>query len=216
MLVGLWLGRTPPPPVSDIALSQPLPERALRIVALGTSLSARPQIWPDVLEQTLRACREEQVEVLRIAGPGQNVEWGRAQVPAVIAARPDLVLVEFAINDASLQRGMTLAQAGRQHRALIAELQQGLPEAQIVLLTMNPAYGARGLIRPWLAHHYAAYAALAAETATGFVDLHARWQARARADQGLAEDGLHPSPDIAAQVVVPVLMAYLDPDRRCP
>lgn len=217
VLAGIWLGRNaPPPPAADIPLSRPLITGPLRVVTLGTSLTARPQIWPDALARALGACRSTAVEVIRLAGPGQNVSWGLGQLPQVIAARPDLVLVEFAINDASLQRGMRLSRATGLHRDLITGLQQGLPDAQIVLMTMSPAYGPRGLIRPWLAQHYAAYAPLAQSMGTGFVDLHAHWQDRPRAAQGLQEDGLHPAPEVAAEVIVPALMAYLDLDQICP
>lgn len=207
-LAGLWSLRAPPP-VADSPLARPLPEGALRVVTFGTSLTAPPQIWPEVLADALVACRAAQVDLVRVAGPGQNSGWGLAHLPDVIAARPDLVLVEFAINDASLQRGMRLAQAAETHRAMIAGLQEALPEVQIVLMTMNPAHGPRGWIRPWLAQHYAAYAALANETGVGFVDIRARWQARPRSTQGLEEDGLHPDPAVAAAVIVPVLVDYL-------
>lgn len=196
-------------PVPDIMLARALPEGTLRVVMFGTSLTAPPQIWPEALARTLQDCRGAPVKLVRVAGPGQNVAWGLAHLPEVVAARPDLVLIEFAINDASLWRGMRSARATALHVWLIAELQAALPEAQVVLMTMSPAYGARWLIRPWLARHYAAYAPLAQAMGTGFIDLHARWQALPRAAQGLELDGLHPDPDTAASVIVPGLIDYL-------
>jgi lysophospholipase L1-like esterase len=135
--------------------------------------------------------------------------WARAQVARVAETRPDLVLVEFAINDADLRDGVPLARARAQHLALVADLRQALPGAALALMTMSPAKGPRGWIRPRLAAHYAGYHALARETGLGLIDLYPRWLALPRGDRGLQQDGLHPDPAVAEAVAVPAAVHVL-------
>jgi len=189
----------------------PLPRddkgRALRLVLLGTSLS-HAQGWPETTAAALSRCIGRHVDLVRVTRPGANSAWGMTRIAEVSAARPDIVLIEFAINDADLRDGLWRASARNTHRALIARLQRARPEARVVLMTMNPAAGLRGLVRPRLGAHYRDYRDLAAETGAGLVDLYPRWRTRPRPDWGL-EDGLHPEQAAAEAVIVPVLVPYL-------
>ena len=108
----------------------------LRIVAFGTSLTAPPG-WPEALVAQLETCLGRPVVLTRVAGPGQGTAWALAQTDRVIAARPDLVLIEFAINDADLLDGIGLAASRANHGRLLDALAAGLPRAQMVLMTMN-------------------------------------------------------------------------------
>ncbi|WP_165612634.1 SGNH/GDSL hydrolase family protein [Limimaricola pyoseonensis] len=171
---------------------------------LGTSLSARYD-WPARLGARLTACLGRPVMVEVVARPGAHSGWGVAQVGRVAALRPDLVLIEFAINDADLRDGRSLAQAGAAHRAIVAGLRAQRPGAAIALMTMSPAQGPRGWMRPRLGAHLAQYRDLAAALDLGLVDLTPRWRALPRAARGLKADGLHPEPGVAAAVILPVL-----------
>lgn len=197
------------PVLGDIPLVHPLPEGALRITVFGTSLSAPPQIWPDRLAQRLETCRKTPVMVTRVAGPGMGSAWGLGQVARVVQTAPDLLLTEFAVNDADLRNGISLSRAQAQHRALLDTLQTALPKTQIALMTMNPAYGLRGWARPQLNAHYAAYRDLATAAGVGLVDIHARWRGLSRVEAGLQADGLHPDPETAAGVILDALGPYL-------
>jgi acyl-CoA thioesterase I len=218
----LWLG----PPQAELSpRDRPLAPRALpaegpvRIVALGTSLTARGP-WPDRLAERLAACLGHPVEIRRVARPGATVAWGQepAQVAAVAEAAPDIVLVEFAINDADLRDGLPRAEADARSRALLAALADALPEAAIVEMTMSPARGLRGLMRPGLAARYADVVARAEAREGALVDLHARWLRLPRDARGLDADGLHPDPELAAGVIVPALAAHIAPafGAACP
>ncbi|MFV0491248.1 MAG: SGNH/GDSL hydrolase family protein [Pseudorhodobacter sp.] len=211
-----WMTLQPAPKPQDRALSSALPDGPLTIVTFGTSLTAPPQIWPDRLAEALAACRDTRVGVERVAGPGRGSVWALGQVAKVVAHDPDLVLVELAINDADFRDGASLARGRAQHRGLITGLRGALPKAQIVLMTMNPATGLRGWIRPRLAVHYRQYRDLAAEAETGLIDLYPRWLALPRGERGLSADGLHPDPERAAEIIVPQIVRYLEPFRKCP
>lgn len=202
----LLAGAPTPQAPADLAPRAVLASGAgpLRLAVLGTSLSARAT-WPEALAEDLSACLAREVVLIRIARPGANVTWGRAQLDQLVAAAPDIVLIEFAINDADLRDGLRLAPAQALHRDILGALQAA--GAVPVLMTMNPARGLRGLVRPGLARHYAGYHALAQETGAGLVDFHPRWRVLDPA-QALP-DGLHPPEALAKGVMVPVLRGYL-------
>ena len=209
----LWRGPAPVDlPPRDLALAPlALPEgRALRIVAFGTSLSARG-VWPDRLAERLQSCLGRPVEVARVALPGAGSAWAAdpARIAAVAGFHPDLVLVEFAINDADLRDGATRSASDRSTRAALAALQAALPDAGIVELTMSPAHRARGVLRPGLAARYDDAVRRGSDRGGGLVDLYRRWIALPRGARGLDADGLHPDPEIAAQVIVSPLAAYV-------
>jgi len=155
------------------------------------------------------ACLPNGADVNVVARPGASVQWGLSQLNAVSATNPDLILIEFSINDADLRDGLSLAAAQRAHGILITGLQAAQPQAALVLLTMSPAQGLRGLIRPRLAAHYRQYRTLAAHHDLGLIDLYPRWRNLPRSARGLQRDGLHPEPEVATGVIVPILMAEL-------
>jgi acyl-CoA thioesterase I len=180
----------------------------LRLTVLGTSLTANYD-WPDRVADGLAQCLGPRPQITRIAMPGANSDWGLRQIPAVIAAKPDIVLIEFAINDADLRDGVWLNTSAANHRQMILALQAALPDTRVVLLTMSPAQGLRGLIRFRLGRYYLQYQDVARQTGAGLIDLYPRWLALPEAEKGLARDGLHPDPAITAALIVPVITAYL-------
>jgi acyl-CoA thioesterase I len=211
LVIVIYAGRDRPPGLPQdrqITLSPGIPTGPLRITLLGTSLTALPD-WPDQLAEALGACLSAPVVITRVAAPGRAIDWGLTQLDNVVASHPDIVLVEFAINDSDLRDGLRLSDSADMHRTLIAGLRQNLPDVRIALMTMSPAEGIRGWLRPYLAAHVAQYRVLAATQNIGLVDLYPRWLALPSAARGLARDGLHPAPEIAAQVILPVLVPYI-------
>lgn len=209
-----WLGSmfVVPPYPNDIS-DRLLPAGPLHsgtpvtIAFMGTSLTAGSP-WPDGVAEALAACVMHPVRALRFAQAGATSAWGVTQIGAVIAAAPDSVVVEFAINDADLRRGLSLAASADNHRAILTGLKQGLPEVRIVLMTTNPAIGLRRLLRPRLPAYYALYHRLAADHNAGLIDLTPRWLAVPNMAQKLT-DGLHPTDAATLSVVVPVVTTYL-------
>jgi lysophospholipase L1-like esterase len=190
-------------PLADM----PGPAGPLAITAFGTSLTARGT-WPAGLETALAACLGRPVRVTVLAGPGAGSDRALAALPRLAALTPDIVLVEFAINDADILDGPGLAGSIDRHDRLLGGIARDLPGARVLLMTTNPAYGPRGWVRPRLAAHYAAYRDLAARHGTGLADFHPRWQALVRSagnPYALIPDGLHPEPEAAAGLMVPVL-----------
>lgn len=216
--VGLCLAALPlfrPAPMPEEPESRPLsalPEGPLRIVVLGTSLTAQGR-WPQELGSGLTACAGREVTVIPVAKGGAGSEWGRGQIGQVAALAPDLVLIEFSINDADLRDGVSLARARANHEAILDGLAAARPAAQPVLMTMSPAFGLRGWMRAWRPDHEAQYRRLAAIRDIGLIDIVPLWQAAlAAAPQGprsLMPDGLHPRPEAVATVALPEMMRLI-------
>jgi lysophospholipase L1-like esterase len=214
LAVAIGLGRGAAGPQSPQHRAIPaLPAAAageLRLVVLGTSLT-QGGTWPEALGAALNACSARPVTVLRVARAGAHSGWGLDQAATVAALRPDLVLIEFAINDADLRDGPGLAAARANHLALVAALGAAWPQARLVLMTMSPAFGPRGLMRPRLEAHHAQYRAMAAAGDLGLIDLAPLWARALSPDRrrGLMPDGLHPTDAAVRDVALPAMIAQV-------
>ena len=175
---------------------------SLRITVLGTSLSSANRYqWPDIVGARVSTRLGRPVNVERITQPGATSAWGVDQIDRVLATNPDIVLVEFAVNDADARNFLTVGGSMAQHEQIFVALRSRGHKPAVVLLTMNPAFGPRAWLRPFLSRYYAEYVALAERNDTGMVDLYARW--RAFPDAALHfNDGLHPSDTAATLVIV--------------
>lgn len=177
---------------------------SLTVAVLGTSLTARA-VWPDRLQAALQACAPG-ARVLRFAKVGARSDWGLAEVPSVLAARPDLVIVELAMNDADLTDGLMPWTSRATHRALLGRLAAGDPALRVILLTVNPVRGWQSVTRPFLPLYQRAYGPIADESGAGLVDGMTLWQARG-VDGTAVPDGIHPDRQVEAQVLTPALVA---------
>jgi lysophospholipase L1-like esterase len=189
-------------------IDRPLPpvrsgQNALRIVAFGTSLTGGGT-WPEDLAPALSRCLGRPVEVTRVAKAGASSAWGLSAVGDVIAAMPDVVLIEFAINDADLRDGLWPSASQARHEEILSSLAAALPEASLALMTMSPAHGPRGWMRPRLAAYYRSYEGLAAAHGIGLIDLYARWLTMPHEKEWFP-DGLHPDFQRASGVIVPAV-----------
>ena len=171
----------------------------LRIVVFGTSISARAE-WPDALASALQNCGLVSVQVLRNVKAGANSSWGLSQAEWLGQQNPDLVIVEFAINDADILDGLSLGDSRRNHDEIIRILQERAPNTAIMLLSTNPVTGLARLKRPFLSRYYDAYGAISDETNIGMIDGYGRWM-RLQGWYADMPDGVHPLPDVDAQVL---------------
>ena len=186
-------------PVPSLTIAD---DRPLRITILGTSLSAPSRYtWPDDVASRVSGQIGRPVEVRRVTQPGASSTWGVSQVGSVLVAQPDVVLIEFAVNDADARHHMTVQGSVARHEQMLAGLQAGGHPPVIVLLTMNPASGPRAWARPFLSRYYAEYVGLAERHDTGLVDLYPRWLALPDDRRDLL-DGLHPSDAAASREIV--------------
>lgn len=220
-LVTLVVLNPPAPRAADRALP-PLtapsdPAAPLRVTVMGTSLTARYD-WPAQAADRVQACIGRPVDLTVIARGGAASDWGVAQTDALRDSRPDILLVEFTINDADLRRRVSLRAARANHAAIVDAARDTMPDARIVLVTLNRGLGLRALLRPRIAAHEAQYDALAADLDLGRLALGPDWaRALAAGDAAtLLPDGVHPTPQAVARLVTPRVADRLATLAGCP
>ena len=111
------------------------------VVIYGTSLS-KSGAWVPQLQQTLDARFPGLVTLTNSARGGQHSGWGAAHVDsAVIALKPDVVFIEFAINDAVTRFDLSLDTVRRNVDTVLDRIATVLPACEVILQIMNPAFG---------------------------------------------------------------------------
>lgn len=183
--------------------------RPVRILFLGTSLTAGGR-WSDVLRQRLSACRAAGVIVERLAKPGANSAWGEEALRIRLASGPvpDLMVVEFSINDSSLWRGMTLAASRVRHEAILQMAKKA--GATVWLATMSPAFGRKAWERPGQGAYRELYDDMARAQGAGLIAMSSTWLALGSLDrQAAMPDGLHPTDTAMVTLAVPDLVSAL-------
>jgi lysophospholipase L1-like esterase len=198
-------------PKSRLPSQSSLASGPLLIMASGTSLTANGQ-WTELLGQRLSSCRDAPVVIEKVARAGATSRWGEPALRARLARppRPDLVLIEYSINDAVLARFMSLAESRRHVHAMVDASQSA--GAIAVLVTMTPAKGLERLKRPFLPAYRSLYAPVAEQTGAGLMETLAAWDGMSRAQRTrLLPDGVHPTPAAMENLLVPALFAGLSP-----
>lgn len=176
------------------------------MLALGTSLTANYQ-WPRELEDALARCLGAKVNLENAARVGANSGQAVMQFTSRRLKNPDLVLIEFATNDADYFDGVDLATSRSNHASLFKLIRDSSPRSTLVLMTMGPAFGLRGWVRPSLADYYGMYRDLAASHDVMLIEFASVWERRLveSASRELFPDGLHPTQSVASQVILPIL-----------
>ena len=176
------------------------------MAAVGTSLTQRGS-WAETLARSMASCVEAAVTVERFAAAGRGSDWGVAQLDRIISARPTIVLVEFAINDADVLDGVSLSTSRKNHEEIVDRLRAADPAIAVFLVTTNPVHGPRGWVRPYLTEYYRLYRDIAQTKAVGLIDLYPVWRTALAADDRdrLIPDGLHPTEAAFTRVALPVI-----------
>ncbi|QIE57049.1 hypothetical protein G5B40_17350 [Pikeienuella piscinae] len=183
------------------------PDCPATVTLLGTSLLAHGA-WRDALEQRLDACRGGPVTLRVIVKPGASSDWGRTQMDGLFDS--DAIIVDFAVNDASLWRGVTLERSRENHLALIDAAEAN--GVAIFLATMNPAFALKAAVRPGRPVYHDLYRELADETGAGLIDDAPRWAARDDAWLRAAiPDDLHPTNAAMTEITLPSFARTLTP-----
>lgn len=159
---GSWNG--PVPKFAGQQLSRTLARlkarRPVTVVALGDSITqgynasgyvqAKPMqpSYPALFTTGLQTHFQTDVTLVNLAVAGKESGWGLSQVPKVVAAKPDLVIIAFGMNET----GKTPAKFSEQIRAIIDEVRKTLPDAEFLLvagMAGNPEWPAlRGAAFP--------------------------------------------------------------------
>ena len=140
----------------------------------------------------------------------------------VIQQGADTVFVEFGMNDAIARPGqsqaVTLAQFTANLNTIITGIKAGLPNAEILLLTMNPARDTTesptaGTYRPNLALYYQAVREVAAAQSLQVIDTYPLWLKLQKSSPiqlaSYLPDGVHPVVAGIQAITTPAVIAAL-------
>lgn len=124
---------------------------SVTIVSLGTSLTGGQWRWVDVMQEWLDERYPTQVTIENLgvgasasmtvpAMEGNSYIWNKCgldRIPEAIAAEPDAVFIEFAVNDSYKPYGISVEQSRKNLESMIQSLQRGNEDVEIILQTMN-------------------------------------------------------------------------------
>jgi len=194
------------------------------VVVYGTSLTAGGK-WVSATKEWLASINPDaKVNVINGGQSGQNSLVGLAKLDdVVIAKKPDTVFIEFAVNDAFLypeeQKRVTAAQSGKNLETMIERIRKALPDAEIIVQTMNPAWDSpkgngSASKRPDLAACYESYRKVAASQGLLLIDHNKNWE-KIRSDseeqfRAYVADGVHPSAEASLKVTFPEVKKMLE------
>lgn len=193
-----------------LAVFLPASATALDISTLGTSITAGNR-WQPVVQQMLEGCGLGPVHIGNFGRAGQTIVWGLDHVGPAVQAKPDILIVEFAINDALFDKGTSPAEAERLTRLLISTAKRESPSTRIYLLITNDAQGQQAEKRPELKAHYESYRKLSLEQGVGLIDTESLWHVLG--NRALRDD-LHPTNEGYKKILAPAVVAALAPNCR--
>lgn len=178
----------------------------MKVLTFGTSLTARGG-WQKPLQSALQSRSSRKVSIEIVAMSGAISWWGLQQLNRVISSRPDTVLIEFYANDASVQNFVSIEESKDNIRNILKSLRVNLKNANIVVMVMNPVFGIRKLVRPFLDQYIDAHIAIARAIGLEVVDFRPGWYELDYAKlQAAIPDGLHPIASTASAIMVPRLL----------
>lgn len=188
--------------------------RSQHLVVYGTSLS-KSGAWVAQTHAALDARFPGLLKLTNSARGGQHSGWGLANVDsAVIAEKPDTVLIEFAMNDSVTRFELSLATIRHNVDSMLDRI---APQCEIILQVMNPAVGhPEG--DPSHRRDQNAYQQIYRDAAKArglrLVDHSIAWNAllAREGDAGFKRfvpDGVHPNAAGYAQFVTPTLLRAL-------
>ena len=189
------------------------------VVLYGTSLTHGGE-WAVQTKAWFAEHFAGKATVINSAGPGQNSQWGLANLDErVLAHQPDLVLIEFSYNDAHEKFKLTVEQAAKNLDAIVRGIKAKRPTCDIVLQVMNANWDSNSdkkpmSSRPQLTAFNDNYRAYAKANSLPLIDHFPAWQALKEKDETkfhtYVPDGTHPTKEGSLAVTWPAVQALLE------
>jgi lysophospholipase L1-like esterase len=191
------------------------------IVVYGTSLSAEKcafwrqtgGAWVTYLRRALSPNTDGLITVTNAAKWGSDSDWGLKKLRSrVLTHEPDVVLLEFSVNDADIRRSVSMSRSRENLLAMIQRIGEHDKSCNIVLMTMNPAFGRPLSDRPRLEDYYQIYRDVAEDQALLLVDHMDTWRRLLAHHPEMSKhfpDGLHPDATACERVILPNVLQAL-------
>lgn len=186
------------------------------IVYYGTSLTAAGA-WTRILTEYFEALYPGQVTAHNKGGAGMHSGWGVANLDErVLAYNPDVVFLEFSINDAVERFNLTPQQAKSNLNSMIDRIENTCPDCEIILQIMNPVIGhlqGDSGWRPALQAYQENYRQVASERGLLLIDHMPSWTALLESNEPTfreyVPDGIHPTEKGYQAIIMPELKRRL-------
>lgn len=187
-----------------------------RIGFYGTSLTAAGA-WVPQLTAALTERFPGLVTTFSGAESGMHSRWGVENLDTrVLVNEPDVVFMEFSVNDACARFGITIGEARANLENMIDRIRARNPACDVILQVMNPVLdrpaGHDGH-RPRLADYQEIHRQVARERGLLCIDHMPAWTGLLGRDEAQfrawVPDGLHPQAEGYARVVTPQIFAQL-------
>jgi lysophospholipase L1-like esterase len=192
------------------------------VIVYGTSLTAGGA-WTGSLKNWFEQQFPGQVNFINSGLSGKTSQEGVDQLQAkVLDLKPDLVFIEFSINDAHVRFNMPVEQSKANLDKIVSGIQAQNPKAAIVLQIMNQPWDAPNgnrsySDRPQLAAFTENYRTYAREHNLLLIDHAPAWQklqdTRPELYRTYLPDGLHPNGEGSNAITWPAIRQMLEVAR---
>jgi lysophospholipase L1-like esterase len=184
-----------------------------KIVAYGTELTAKGA-WVVQLQETLDLSYPGLAQVVNCGKENMWSQWGDFNVKKrVVEEEPDLVFIEFSMNDAVSKYRVSVDQAQKNLESIMDKIIKANESCEIVLLIMNPPAGKQATLRPELEAYNQMVRDLAKARNIQLIDLYPAWKKLLDEDirqfAQYVPDGLIPNEEGCQKFIIPALIENL-------
>ncbi|MBY5733493.1 SGNH/GDSL hydrolase family protein [Rhizobium leguminosarum] len=189
--------------------------KEVRVATCGSSLTYQGDYFNLWQRQVERGLREGKQSVARLYNFGENgaaSDTGLFFLNRALITRPEIVVLEYNMNDAYTARNISVGQAQINHQSMITQLRDNDPNVKICLMIMNQPI-AGGSIPLSQRPNWAAYAQnyrdmCVADDELTLIDLAPAWVGATTTD---IPDGVHPTKAAVTARSVPLMISSLRP-----
>lgn len=187
------------------------------VVVYGTSLSSgeNGQAWMGEVARQLNEKYGNHLKYYLAGKGGMWSTWGIQHLEdSVIQKQPDVVILEFGINDAFQKYNTSPGLARLNLEYMINRIQIYSPSCEIILQVMNMPIGKSAGFRPNLTAYYDMYRKVAKRRKLLLIDHYPNWQRILQ--QGEKEylkhvpDGIHPNAESGKKIISPEIINRLE------
>lgn len=186
-----------------------------KIVIMGTSLSIDREYgsWTTFLTDRLQNEFGALAVVVNMAKSSTDSTYGLSILNQVIEEKPDVVFIEFAINDAYEPFLISVQECYENLNTMVQSILALNPDCEIIIQTTNPVFGEGEKDRPLLWYYYQTYRYYAASRKLFFIDYYKEWidffEANPETESQYIIDGVHPALSGTNTIIIPALEQYI-------
>ncbi len=164
--------------------------------------------YQDLLVQHLRATYSPDIQLTNLAVGGTSTPWGISQVPEVLAAKPDLVMLAFGMNDSA---GRSAEEYQSNIVAMMEAIREGAPDTEFILVATMLGNRDWTTLKPELFPQYRDALAKLVRPGVALADMTSIWTEvlNRKRDWDLTGNGVNHPNDFGHRIYAQVLTSLL-------